>query len=157
MGRMYHQHGDKSMGEDDPKIGEELPDGRICAGLSPRTGKNMYVNGMDGGEPLTWEETKVAMKNLAPFGWRLPTKNEIEGNAEWANPGHGGWRCADESDSDPYRQRRLNAAFVRADSSRPVSSAESQRLTARAGGGLRSPDGGNPFPPRGEPKRGGPS
>jgi hypothetical protein len=40
------------MTEEDHKIGEELPDGRLCAGISPRTGKTMYVNGRDGGDEL---------------------------------------------------------------------------------------------------------
>jgi hypothetical protein len=39
------------MTEDDPRIGEELPDGRVCAGISPRTAKPMYVNGRDGRGP----------------------------------------------------------------------------------------------------------
>ena len=54
-----------------PKIGEALSDGRICAGISPRTGKTMYVTrSVDGvrGDSLTWEETKTATSNLAPFG-----------------------------------------------------------------------------------------
>ena len=142
------------------EIGEVIPDGTIYAGVSPETGKAMFTTATDAPATCTFDEAQEYAAKLDAHGhrdWRVPTKNEIEGNAEWANPGHGGWRCADESDSDPYRQRRLNAAFVRADSSRPVSSAEAQRLTARAGGGLCSPDGVNPFPPKGEPKRGGPS
>lgn len=139
------------MGEDDPKIGEELPNGRVCAGISPRTGKNMYVNGRDGGDPLTWEEARVAMKNLAPFGWRLPTKGEMAGVLMVA-------RRADEKDSDPFRHQRLPALFRRASSDPTVTFAEAQRLSDRAGGRLLSSDELTPFPPvNTAPKPGEPS
>ena len=126
------------MGEDDPKIGEELPDGRVCAGISPRTGKNMYVNGRDGGDPLTWEEAQVAMKNLALFGWRLPTKGEMAGVRMAA-------RWADEKDSDPFRHQRLPALFRRASSDPTVTFAEAQRLAAPASGRLPTRNELEPF------------
>jgi hypothetical protein len=129
--------------EDDPRIGEELPDGRVCAGVSPRTAKHMYVNGRDGGDLgdlLTWEEAKVAMKNLAPFGWRLPTMAEMAGVRMAA-------RRADEKDSDPFRQRRLHALFMRAgsDSNPLVAFQEAQEI-----------DEVNPFPLKDGLKPGGP-
>jgi hypothetical protein len=135
------------MDEDEPKIGGELPDGRVCAGLSPRTGKNMYVCGTDGGDALTWEETKVAMKNLAPFGWRLPTKGEMAGvrmDARWA----------DEKDSDPFRQRRLPALFMRVARDPLVTFQETQKTAGDAGGRLPWRDALNPLPPKGGPKPG---
>jgi hypothetical protein len=142
------------MGTHDPKIGEELPDGRVCAGISPRTGKTMYVNGRNGGDLgdlLTWDEAQVAMKNLAPFGWRLPTRDEMAGVRMVA-------RRADEKDSDPFRQQRLHALFMRADSGSPGAFDESQRLCDRAGGRLLSSDELNPFTPvNTAPKPGEPS
>jgi len=140
------------MGKDDPKIGELMTDGRLCAGISPRTGKHMYVNGRDGGDLLTWKEAQVAMKNLAPFGWRLPTKDDMAG-LRMAS------RRADEKDSDPFRQRRLPALFMRAGSNPDplVTFQEAQEIVVRTGGRLPSWDEVNPFPPKGEPKPGGPS
>jgi hypothetical protein len=140
------------MTEDDPRIGEELPDGRVCAGISPRTAKPMYVNGRDGGDLgdlLTWEEAKVAMKNLAPFGWRLPTMAEMTGVRMAA-------RWADEKDSDPFRQRRLHALFMRAGSSPLMTFDEAEKVAASGGGRLPSRDEVNPFPPKDGPKPGGP-
>ncbi len=141
------------MGTDDHKIGEELPDGRLCAGISPRTGKHMYVNGPEGGDPLTWEEAQVAMKNLAPFGWRLPTKDELTG-VRIAS------RRADEKESDPFRQRRLPALFMRAGSIPDplVTFGEAQRRVAEMGARLPSRDELNLFPPvKDRPKPGEPS
>jgi hypothetical protein len=61
----------------DSLIGTQMPDGSVYAGVSPKTGKNMYVSvGSSPGDLLTWEETQVAMKNLAPHGWRLPSRDE---------------------------------------------------------------------------------
>jgi hypothetical protein len=89
------------------------------------------------------------MKNLAPFGWRLPTKDEMAG-VRMAS------RRGDEKDSDPFRQQRLPALFMRAGSDPPVTLAQAQGLAARAGG-LPSRDEVNPFPPvKGDPKPGGP-
>jgi hypothetical protein len=65
----------------------------------------MYVSGRDGGDLgnlLIWEEAKIAMKNLAPFGWHLPTMAEMAGVRMVA-------RRADEKDSFPFHQRSLPA------------------------------------------------
>jgi hypothetical protein len=140
------------MGTDDPKIGEELPDGKVCAGISPRTGKNMYVNGRNGGDlgdMLTWDEAQVAMKNLAPFGWRLPAKSEMAGVRMVA-------RWADEKDSDPFRRQRLHALFMRADSGPLATSEEASEVATRAGGRKPSPDELNSSASSGGPKTGGP-
>ena len=72
------------MGTDDLKIGEGQPDGRVYAGRSPETNEQMFID-TDGllkagnRDGLTFEEAQAAMKNLAPHGWRLPTKGEAMG------------------------------------------------------------------------------
>jgi hypothetical protein len=124
-----------------------------CAGISPRTGRHMYVNGGNLGDLLTWDEAKVAMKNLAPFGWRLPTKSEMTGVRMAA-------RRADEKDSDPFRQRRLHALFMRAgsDPNPLVAFHEAQEVAVGRNDRLPSPDEVDPFTPvKGGPKPGGPA
>jgi hypothetical protein len=110
------------MTVEDLSIGEELPGGRVYAGLSPRTGRPMYLRSepLVGDiigviEGLTRDETEAAMKNLAPLGWRGLTRDELNDKAEGAlrDLAHGAVRWADESDSDPFRQRRLTAVFTR--------------------------------------------
>ena len=97
------------MAENEQKIGQTLPDGRVYAGVSPKTGKPMYFNTAIGGvvlPGLTWEETQAAMKNLAPHGWRLPNKDEV---MAWMK------RDAAEREADP-RYQNLSVFFTRANS-----------------------------------------
>jgi hypothetical protein len=60
-----------------PDIGEELPDGTVYAGPSPKNGQPMYVNGPT---PVTFSraEAEAAINNLAPLGWRLPSNEELQ-------------------------------------------------------------------------------
>jgi len=67
------EQGHKEDGKE-PEIGEELPDGRVYAGVSPKTGKAMYL--VDGAFDGSLEEAQAALANLAPHGWRAPSKNE---------------------------------------------------------------------------------
>jgi len=70
----------------DPKIGDKLPDGTIYAGVSSKTGDQLFVIDPDkvGGDPragtlMTFNDTQEALRNLAEHGhhFRLPTKEEI--------------------------------------------------------------------------------
>jgi hypothetical protein len=67
--------------KNDPKIGEELADGRTYAGRLPKTNEEMFINRdglleINGRTTMTFEEAKAAMDNLAPFGWQLPSKDD---------------------------------------------------------------------------------
>jgi hypothetical protein len=62
-----------------PKIGDAMPDGTICAGILPDTGKAMYTTPTDASLTMTFNETKEYASKLDAHGhndWRLPTKAE---------------------------------------------------------------------------------
>lgn len=63
------------------KIGEEIEDGTIFAGVSPDTGGNMFVTQQEASGTFNWN---AAMKYAAALyanghkDWRLPTKAELD-------------------------------------------------------------------------------
>jgi hypothetical protein len=64
------------------KIGTEMPDGTLYAGVSQKTGKKMYIGvrgSEDKGSLLTIDETQQALKNLAEHGhdYLLRSKQKI--------------------------------------------------------------------------------
>lgn len=62
------------------KIGEVMPDGTIYAGISPNTGKHMYVTAKDSSISMDFNTASEYAKNLDEHGhkdWRLPTKEEL--------------------------------------------------------------------------------
>lgn len=63
-----------------PEAGDQMEDGTILAGISPDTGKAMYVTAEDA--PITMDFNKAAQyaSRLGLHGhkgWRLPTKSEL--------------------------------------------------------------------------------
>jgi hypothetical protein len=62
------------------EIGDKMKDGTIFAGISPDTGRNIFVTPKDACGTLKW---KAAMKYAAELkanghkDWRLPTKAEL--------------------------------------------------------------------------------
>ncbi len=64
-----------------PSIGATMPDGTVFAGISPDTGRNMFVTPKDASGVLKW---KAAMKYAADLDanghkdWRLPTEAELD-------------------------------------------------------------------------------
>jgi len=57
------------------------PDGSLLAGVSPETGKALYVMPHDLPGTYSWDQAKKAAKDIAFGGrtdWRLPTKGELE-------------------------------------------------------------------------------
>jgi hypothetical protein len=62
------------------EIGDKMPDGTVYAGLSPETGKPMYVTPADASLTMKWKEAMDYAKRLDTHGhqdWRLPTKGEL--------------------------------------------------------------------------------
>ena len=63
------------------EVGDRMEDGTIFAGISPDTGRNMFVTPKDAPGTLEW---KAAMKYAADIDanghkdWKLPTKAELE-------------------------------------------------------------------------------
>jgi hypothetical protein len=64
-----------------------MPDGTICAGISPDTGKPMYTTDADASATMTFNEAKeyAAKLNLQDLddtgqrkGWHLPTRDELK-------------------------------------------------------------------------------
>jgi hypothetical protein len=64
----------------EPKIGTTMPDGTVYAGVSQKSGNQMYIDvrGAGKGTPLTLQEMKQAQQNLSDHGhfYRLPTFEE---------------------------------------------------------------------------------
>jgi hypothetical protein len=66
----------------EPKIGDEMPDGTVYAGVSATTGDRLLISvlGPKGLAPsMGLNEAKEAIRNLAEHGYhyRLPTRNEL--------------------------------------------------------------------------------
>ena len=62
------------------KIGDEMPDGTIYAGISPDTNKPMYVAPADASLTMTFNQAQEYAANLDAHGhqdWRLPTEGEL--------------------------------------------------------------------------------
>jgi len=66
----------------EPNIGDKMPDGTVCAGISPDTGKAMYTTPADA--PLTYtfnEALAYAYAKGVTNGhqdWHLPTRKELD-------------------------------------------------------------------------------
>jgi hypothetical protein len=66
-----------------PRIGDKMPDGTICAGISPDTKKPMYAMPADESLTMTFNEaaegakTTNSQKAYGHNDWRVPTKNEL--------------------------------------------------------------------------------
>jgi len=64
----------------EPKIGDQMPDGTIFAGISPETNQPMYAPSSDAPLTYTFNEAKAYAKKLDEDGhqdWRVPTKAEL--------------------------------------------------------------------------------
>jgi Protein of unknown function (DUF1566)/Sulfatase-modifying factor enzyme 1 len=64
----------------DPEAGDKMPDGTIYAGISPDTGKAMYVTPADAPMTTKWREAMDYAAKLNTHGrqdWRLPTQGEL--------------------------------------------------------------------------------
>jgi len=62
----------------EPKIGDQMPDGTIYAGISPDTNKPMYATPADASLPFS--QAKEYAAKLDAHGhqdWRVPTKTEL--------------------------------------------------------------------------------
>ncbi|HYW37339.1 MAG TPA: hypothetical protein VE957_04430 [Terriglobales bacterium] len=65
-----------------PKIGDKMPNGTIYAGVSSKTGDQLFVPDPDRkgvGTNMTFNDIQEALKNLAEHGhhFRLPTAAEV--------------------------------------------------------------------------------
>lgn len=63
-----------------PEIGAKMPDGTVCAGVSPDTHKPMYATPTDEPLEMLWGEAMKAAKKKDVYGhkdWRVPTPNEL--------------------------------------------------------------------------------
>ena len=89
-----------------PKIGDEMEDGTIYAGISPDTGKPMYTTPRDAPTRFTFKKAAEYAKELDAHGhkdWRVPSKNELnvlyqnrnkgklKGTFNDSGRGRGGW------------------------------------------------------------------
>jgi hypothetical protein len=64
----------------EPRPGDRMPDGTICAGISPDTGKAMYTTPADAPLTMTFNKAKKYAAKLDAHGhndWRVPTKAEL--------------------------------------------------------------------------------
>jgi hypothetical protein len=62
------------------KPGDRMPDGTVCAGISPDTQKPMYTTPVDAPLTMQWNEAMQYAATLDVHGhqdWRVPTKNEL--------------------------------------------------------------------------------
>jgi hypothetical protein len=63
-----------------PRIGQEMPDGTIYAGLSPETNQPMYTMPADAPLTMTFNQANGYAAQLDAHGhtdWRVPTKAEM--------------------------------------------------------------------------------
>jgi hypothetical protein len=66
-------------GASQPQAGDRMPDGTVCAGISPDSGEPFYAAAADEPLMMTWAQAnEAAAKSKAHGrkGWRLPTKDE---------------------------------------------------------------------------------
>ena len=103
------------------EAGDKMEDGTIFAGVSPDTGKNMFVTPQDASGTLNW---KAAMKYAADLDahghqdWALPTKAELNvlfensakvGGFNQSGCGFAGWYWSSTQDGDFFAwQRRFS-------------------------------------------------
>ena len=70
----------KAAASAEPKIGDEMPDGAVYAGISPDTGKAMYTTPADAPLTYTFNQAQKYAEKLDAHGhkdWRAPTKAEL--------------------------------------------------------------------------------
>ncbi len=63
-----------------PAIGERMSDGTICAGISPDTGRPMFVTPADAPLTMIWNRAMEYASGLDAHGrhdWRVPTDSEL--------------------------------------------------------------------------------
>jgi hypothetical protein len=63
------------------KFGEKMPDGTIYAGVSPDTGRDMFLTGKDSFLRKSWWKAAEYAESLDAHGhqdWRLPSENELK-------------------------------------------------------------------------------
>ena len=102
-------------------IGDKMPDGTIYAGISPRTGRPMYVLPEEASGTLKWKAAMKYAENLDAHGhqdWKLPTASELRVlfenrakiggfTASGSDPAVWTWTC-DEWDDEPVYARAKN-------------------------------------------------
>jgi hypothetical protein len=65
----------------EPPIGAIMPDGTVCAGISPDSGKPMYTTPADLPGCMTFEEADIYLDTFDAHGyrdWRLPSLAELD-------------------------------------------------------------------------------
>ena len=70
----------KEVVKSDVRIGDEMPDGTVFAGVSPDTGKPMYATPADAKLTYTFNQAQKYAAGLDAHGrqdWRVPTKSEL--------------------------------------------------------------------------------
>lgn len=63
------------------EIGDKMPDGTVCAGISPDTNQPMYAAAVDAPLALTFKKAMKYAENLevgGKKGFRLPSKAELD-------------------------------------------------------------------------------
>lgn len=63
-----------------PEPGDKMPDGTICAGISPDTGKLMYTTPANAPLTMEWKEAMEYAAGLKAHGhddWRMPSNAEL--------------------------------------------------------------------------------
>jgi hypothetical protein len=96
------------------KIGEEMPDGTVYAGISPDTGKAMYATAADAPLTYTFNQAQKYAEELDAHGhkdWRVPTKAELNvlfknraaiGGFNETGSDPAGWYWSSSQDSTNY-------------------------------------------------------
>lgn len=62
------------------RIGSEMPDGSLYAGISPTTGQPFYTTSAGAPEPMKWAQAQYYASHLDLHGhrdWRVPTTGEL--------------------------------------------------------------------------------
>jgi|HubBroStandDraft_6_1064221.scaffolds.fasta_scaffold44037_3 hypothetical protein len=98
-----------------PKIGDEMPDGTVYAGVSTITGDRLLISvlGRKSLAPsMGLTEAKEAIRNLAEHGhhYRLPTRNELCALFKSVSEPFAlsaAWRDESKNDLDPARKAIL--------------------------------------------------
>ncbi len=85
------------------KPGNRMPDRTVFAGVSPDTGKPMYMTSQDAPLTMKWKDAMEYAANLNAQGyrdWRVPTKGELKvlfenraasGGFDHSGAYHAGW------------------------------------------------------------------
>lgn len=87
QGRFTLTRDDKLIGSSrpgqpvDPKAGDVMPDGSICGGISPETGKPFFATAQDAPSVMDHWKAVAYAEELDAHGrkdWRLPTASELD-------------------------------------------------------------------------------